>query len=67
MFMRFLRREKSKVLVKGINLFGYDSGKNYRWMLRLMGGKLDKKQDIYMVSKYLPTNCLLITEQKIVT
>ena len=24
-----------------------------------MGGKLDKKQDIYMVSKYLPINCLL--------
>lgn len=32
-----------------------------------MGGKLDKKQDIYMVSKYLPINGLLITEQKIVT
>lgn len=65
--MKFLRREKSKVLVKRINLFGYDSGKNYQWMLKLMGEKLDKKQDIYMVSKYLPTNCLLITEQKIVT
>lgn len=36
-------------------------------MLKLVGGEFDKKQDINVVLKYLSTNYLLITKQKIVT
>lgn len=42
-------------------------GKPHPQLLKLVGGKYDEKQDVCVVSKYLPTRYVLVTKGKIVT
>jgi len=46
--------------------YGNNSGKTLQWILKLVGKSLMKNRTL-IVSKYLPTNFLLITKGNIAT